>query len=74
MPVLKSIRWTMLLFVIALASGCETVPANYCAIAQKPFEWQSDAEIDATPIRPLRYLEEGEALYCRQCPKAEACG
>lgn len=62
----KLIRWTMLLCVIALVSGCETVPANYCAIAQKPYQWKSDAEIDATPIGPLRHIEEGASLYKRQ--------
>ncbi|MDS1142011.1 hypothetical protein RE432_16330 [Pusillimonas sp. SM2304] len=34
--VLKLTRWTMMLSVIALASGCGTVPGNYCAVAQKP--------------------------------------
>ena len=64
---MKSIRWMMLLCVIGLASGCATASGNYCAVAQKPFEWRSDAEIDAMPITALRYIEEGEARYRRQC-------
>lgn len=56
-----------MLYVIGHVSACATVPSNYCAIAQPPFEWRSDAEIDATPIRPLRYIEEADVLYKKQC-------
>lgn len=56
-----------MLSVIGLVSGCGTVSGNYCAVAQKPFEWRSDAEIDATPIRVLRHIEEGADLHRRVC-------
>lgn len=57
-----------MLFVIALASGCAT-PAggSYCQVAQRPFEWRSDAEIDATPARPLRWIETEAATWERVC-------
>lgn len=59
-----------MLSVIALASGCATAPTgNYCDIAQRPFQWRSDAEIDATPIRALRYIENGADIWFSQgCP------
>lgn len=48
----------MMLCVIALVSGCGTLGGgSYCAAAQRPFQWRSDAEIDATPERVLRYVE-----------------
>lgn len=48
----------MMLCVIVLASGCATQQGgSYCAAVQRPFQWRSDAEIDATPIRVLRYVE-----------------
>ncbi len=57
-----------MLSVIALASGCANPPVgNYCDIAQRPFQWRSDAEIDATPIRPLRYIETEAATWERLC-------
>lgn len=58
----------MILYVIGLVSACGTPPAgDYCKIAQRPFEWRSDAEIDATPIRPLRYIETEAATWERVC-------
>lgn len=67
--VVKLMRYLMMLSVTVLVAGCANnkAPGDFCAIAQKPFEWHSDAEIDTTPIRPLRYIEEGAALYVRQC-------
>lgn len=55
-----------MLSVIALVSGCATVPGNYCDIAQRPFEWRSNAEIDATPIRVLRHIEDGADIWFSQ--------
>jgi hypothetical protein len=58
----------MLVFVIAPVSGCaETKPGNYCQVAQRPFEWRSDEEIDATPIRPLRWIETEAETWKRVC-------
>ena len=55
--------------VLALA-GCATQQGgSYCATAQRPFQWRSDAEIDATPIRVLRYVEteaETWGLLCQR--------
>lgn len=43
---------------------------SYCAAAQRQFQWCSYAEIEATPISVLRYVEtEAEAEA-----EAEACG
>lgn len=55
-----------MLFVISLVSGCETVPGNYCDIAQRPFQWQSDEEIDSTPIRVLRHIEDEASIWFSQ--------
>lgn len=58
----------MTLCVIALVSGCVTVQGgDYCEVTQRPFEWRSDAEIDATPIRPLRWIEVEAATWERVC-------
>lgn len=62
---LKMIRWTTVLSVIGLGSGCAT-PGNYCEIAQRPFQWQSDEEIDSTPIRVLRHVEDGADIWFSQ--------
>lgn len=42
---------------------------SYCAAAQRPFQWRSDAEIDATPIRVLRYVETEAETWGRLCWK-----
>lgn len=56
------------LCVIVLVSGCATpLGGSYCAAAQRPFVWRSDAEIDATPIRVLRYVETETAIWNRFC-------
>lgn len=55
-------------FVIVLASGCASNKVvDYCAVAQKPFRWDSVDEIDATPIRPLRYIETSAEIYKQVC-------
>ena len=59
----KSILWMMLLFVIAPASGCAVLGGDYCASIQRPFEWRSDAEIDETPIRVVRYIETDAEIW-----------
>ena len=58
----------MVLCASALASGCAAnkVAGDYCDIAQPPFSWWSDAEIDATPARPLRYIEDAAAIWFSQ--------
>lgn len=35
--------------------------------AQRPFQWRSDAEIDATPIRVLRYVETEAETWAGLC-------
>lgn len=58
----------MMLCVIALASGCGTVRGgSYCAAAQRPFQWRSDAEIDASPKRVLRYVETEAETWVQLC-------
>lgn len=58
----------MMLCAIALVSGCGTLRGgSYCAAAQRPFVWRSDAEIDATPIRVLRYVETEAEIWARLC-------
>jgi hypothetical protein len=58
----------MMLCVVALASGCATQQGgSYCAAAQRPFQWRSDAEIDATPIRVLRYVEIEAETWAGLC-------
>lgn len=58
----------MMLCVIALASGCADIKGgSYCSTVQRPFEWRSDAEIDATPIRPLRWIETEAETWERVC-------
>lgn len=70
---MKLNRWMMLLCVSVLASGCAglfppRIVHDYCEIAQKPFRWDSVDEVDATPIRPLRHIEEGAEIHRRLCP------
>lgn len=59
----------MMLSVIALASGCGNLRnADYCSAAQRPFQWRSDAEIDATPIRVIRHIEaEADIWHSNKC-------
>lgn len=58
----------MMLCVTVLVSGCGTLGGgSYCAAAQRPFQWRSDAEIDATPIRVLRYVETEAETWERLC-------
>lgn len=61
----------MMLCVTELAlGGCATPRGgSYCAAAQRPFQWRSDAEIDATPIRVLRYVETEAETWARLCQK-----
>lgn len=56
----------MVLSVIALNAGCATVGGDYCALAS-PFMWQSEAEIDATPARVVRYIEGQAEVWGRVC-------
>lgn len=63
----------MMLCVIALVSGCATPKGgSYCAVAQRPFQWRSDAEIDSTPIRVLRHVETEAELWKRLCQRVSA--
>lgn len=58
----------MLLSVVALMTGCASpTTSSYCVVAQHPYVWQSDAEIDKTPIRVVRYIENGAATWKRLC-------
>ena len=58
----------MIACVIALVSGCAIQQGgSYCAVALRPFQWRSDAEIDATPIRVLRYVETEAETWGRLC-------
>ena len=58
----------MVMCGIALVSGCATQEGgSYCAVAQRPFQWRSEAEIDATPIRVLRYVETEVETWGRLC-------
>ena len=60
----------MMLCVIVLASGCATPRGgSYCAAAQRPFQWRSDAEIDTTPIRVVRYVETDAETWVRLCQR-----
>jgi len=61
----KSIVWTILVCVIAPAAGCAPVGGSYCTAAQRPFQWRSEAEIDATPVRVIRYVETEAATWVR---------
>lgn len=57
-----------MLCAIALVSGCAAqVGGSYCAVAQRPFQWRSDAEVDATPIRVVRYVETEAETWERLC-------
>lgn len=38
---------------------------SYCVTAQRPFQRRSDAEIDATPMRVLRYIEQSALIWQR---------
>jgi hypothetical protein len=58
----------MMLCVIVLVSGCAIQQGgSYCATAQRPLQWRSEAEIDATPIRVLRYVETEAEIWARLC-------
>lgn len=59
----------MMLCVTVLVSGCGTQRGgSYCGAAQRPFQWRSDAEIEATPIRVMRYVEVEAEIWKRLCP------
>lgn len=60
----------MMLCVLVLVSGCAAPKGgSYCAAAQRPFQWRSDAEIEATPIRVLRYVETEAETWGRLCQR-----
>ena len=59
------IVWMTILSASSLVSGCVTLGGNYCAAAQPPFEWRSDEEIDASPIRVVRYIEADALIWAR---------
>lgn len=55
---------------VLVLAGCATPRGgSYCVAAQRPFQWRSDAEIDATPIRVLRYVETEAETWGRSCQK-----
>ena len=58
----------MLCGIVLVLAGCATPRGgSYSAAAQRPFQWRSDAEIDATPIRVLRYVETEAETWAQQC-------
>ena len=58
----------MLCATVLALGGCGTLRGgSYCGAAQRPFQWRSDAEIDATPIRVLRYVETEAETWARLC-------
>lgn len=58
----------MLCVTVLVLAGCATPRGgSYCAVAQRPFEWRSDAEIGATPIRVARYVETEATAWERLC-------
>ncbi|WP_369326586.1 hypothetical protein AB6N01_00665 [Alcaligenes nematophilus] len=60
--------WMTMLCATVLASGWVAAKGgSYCAAAQRPFQWRFDAEIDATPIRVLRYVETEAVTLGRLC-------
>ncbi len=65
-PWLKMMRWTILLSVIALVSGCAPAAGNFCEVALRPYQWRDDAEIKSTPIQPLRYIEDAASIWNSQ--------
>lgn len=66
MPLKRLSTWTMMLCVIMLVSGCATNRGvSYYAVAQRPFKWRFNAEIDVTPIRVLCYVEHEHSIQAR---------
>lgn len=60
----------MLCGIVLVLGGCATPSGgSYCAAAQRPFAWRSDAEIDATPIRVVRYVETEAETWAQLCRK-----
>lgn len=61
----------MMLCVTVLALGGCVAPrgGSYCAAAQRPFQWRSDVEIDATPIRVVRYVEIEAKTWWQMCQR-----
>ena len=60
----------MLCVLVLVLAGCATPKGgNYCAVAQRPFQWRSDAEIEATPVRVLRYVETEADTWVQLCRK-----
>lgn len=58
----------MILCATLLVAGCANpTTSSYCAVAQRPFAWQSDTEIDQAPIRVVRYIEAGAQTWDRLC-------
>ena len=56
--------------MVALVSGCGTQRGgSYCGAVQRPFQWRSDAEIGATPIRVVRYVETEAETWERLCQR-----
>lgn len=54
------------LIVTSSVTGCATVNGNFCDLVQ-PFWFESDAEVDATPMRPKRYIRDLNTKYARLC-------
>lgn len=55
----------MMLCGTLLVSGCAT--GSYCELAQRPFQWESEDEIMATPIRVIRYVEAEASIWGGEC-------
>lgn len=69
MRAVRLTRWMTLACAVVLLCGCGTSSSagDYCAIAQRPFAWHGEDEVMATPVRVVRYIEEGAALWGRVC-------
>ena len=55
-----------MLIAILNVTGCATVRGSYCDL-KEPFWFESDAEVDATPMRVKRYLRDENETYARLC-------
>lgn len=65
---IKWLRWTILLCLTPLASGCATsrTGIEYCEHA-KPIYWNSDAELQSTPLPITRQIVESNSKIKRLC-------
>jgi len=67
MWIVKSMRWTIVLFVVALVAGCvSTRVDNYCELAA-PIWWEDAGELADTPDTIVRQVVRHNERWRAMC-------